>query len=93
MKGVLFVGDLNARSTLWGDSLTNKNDGILGHYIENKLGNILNNGEKTYYAVIGSSVIDLCMTTDQLTNCKSTSYTDTELLTGYPSHGHVPVYA
>ena len=35
------------------------------------------------------------MTTDQLTNWKSTFYTDTdaELLTGYRSCGHVPVYA
>ena len=34
MKGVLFVGDLNARNTLWGDSLTN-NGSTLEHYIEN----------------------------------------------------------
>ena len=51
MKGVLFVGDLNARSTLWGDSLTNKNGCTLEHYIENKLVIILNNGEKTFYDV------------------------------------------
>ena len=95
MKGVLFVGDLNARSTLWGDSRNNKNGVTLEHYIENKLVKILNNGEKTFYSVNGSSVIDLCMTTDQLTNWKSTFYTDidVELLTGYPSRGHVPVYA
>ena len=41
MKGVLFVGDLNFRNTLWGDSLTNKNGGTMKHYIENKLVNIL----------------------------------------------------
>ena len=37
----------------------------------------------------GSSVIDLCMTTDQLTDCKSTFYTDNdaEVLTGYPVVG------
>ena len=93
MKGVLFVGDLNARSTLWGDSLTNNSGSTLERYIENKLVNILNNGENTFYAVNGSSVIDLCMTTDQLANWKSTFYTDTEaeLLTGSPSHGHVPL--
>ena len=95
MKGVLFVGDLNGRSTLWGDSRTNKNGGTLEQYIGNKLVKILNNGEKTFYSVNGSSVIDLCMTTDQITNWKSTFYTDTdvELLTGYPSRGHVPTYA
>ena len=50
--------------------------------------------KKTFYSVNGTSVIDLCMTTDQLTNW-STFYTDTdaELLIGYPSLGHVPVYA
>ena len=31
MEGVLFVSDLNARSTLWGDSLTNTNGGTLEH--------------------------------------------------------------
>ena len=95
MKGVLFVGDLNARSTLCGDSRNNKIGGTLEHYIEKKLVKKLNNGEQTFYSVNGSSVIDLCMTTDQLTNWKSTFYTDTdaELLTGYPSRGHVPVYA
>ena len=48
MKGVLFVGDLNARRTLWGDSRTNKNGGTLEHYIENKLLKILNNDEKLF---------------------------------------------
>ena len=78
-----------------GDSRTNKNGGTLEHYIKNKLVKILNHGETIFYSVNGSSVIDLCMTTDQLTNWKTTFYTDTdaELLTGYPSRGHVPVYA
>ena len=48
MKGVLFVGDLNARSTLWGDSRTHKNGGTLEHYIENKLVEIKNNREKNF---------------------------------------------
>ena len=93
MEGVLFVGDLNARSISWGDSLTSKNGGTVEHYIEKKLVNILNNGEKTSYAVNSSSVIDLCMTTDQPTNWTSTFYADpyAELLTGYPIY--VPVYA
>ena len=87
--------DLNARRTLRGDSLTNKSGGTLEPYIENKLVNILNNDEKTFYAVNGSSLIDQCMTSDQLTNWKSRFYTNTdaELLTGNPSRGHVPVYA
>ena len=68
MKGVLFVGYLNARTTLWEDSLTNNNGVTLEHYMENKLVNILNKGEKNFYAVNGSSVINLCMTTDHFTN-------------------------
>ena len=67
MKGVLYVGDLNARSTFWGDSRNNKNGGTLEDYIEKKLVKILNNGEKTFYYDNGSSLIDICMTTDQLT--------------------------
>ena len=62
MKGVLFVGDFNAISTLWGESLTNKNVCTLKQNIENKLVNKIINGEKTFYAGSGSSVIDLCMT-------------------------------
>ena len=76
MRRVLFVGYLNARTTLWGDSLTNNNGVTLEHYTENKLVNILNKNEKKFYAVNGSSVINLCMTTDQFTNW--TFYTDTD---------------
>ena len=67
----------------------------LGALYREQAGEITKQWWKTFYSVNVSSVIDLCMTTDQLTNWKSSFYTDTdaELLTGYPSSGHVPVYA
>ena len=47
------------------------------------------------YSINGSSVIDLFVTTEELCGWKTTMYTDldTELLTGYPNRGHVPVFA
>ena len=56
---------------------------------------VLNNDESTFYAVNGKSVIDLTMITDKLTDLCYTQYTDTEseVLTGYPNRGHVPVFS
>ena len=95
MKGVLFVGDLNARNLLWGDIRNNSSGSLLEQYIEEESVEILNYGQPTFYSINGSSVIDLFMTTEELCGSKTTMYTDldTELLTGYPNRGHVPVFA
>ena len=83
MKGVLFVGDLNARNLLWGDIRNNSSGSLLEQYIEEESVEILNDGQPTFYSINGSSVIDLIMTTEELCGWKTTMYTDldTELLT------------
>ena len=45
MTRVIFVGDLNARSLLWGDTRCNKSGGMLEHIVEKPEVNILNYGE------------------------------------------------
>ena len=94
MKGVLFVGDPNARNLLWGDIRNNTSGSLLEQYIEEESVEILNDGQPTFYSINGSSVIDIFMTTEELCGWKTTMYTDlnTELLTGYPNRGHVPVF-
>ena len=95
MEGVLFVGDLNARNLLLEDIRNNSSGSLLEQYIEEESVEILNDGQPTFYSINGSSVIDLFMTTEELCGRKTTMYTDldTELLTGYPNRGHVPVFA
>ena len=95
LSGVIFVGDINARSSFWGDTRNNKCGDILEAYVEEADALVLDEGEPTFYAVNGKSVIDLTIITDKLTDLCYTKYTDTqtELLTGYPSRGHVPVFS
>ena len=64
------------------------------HFVEKPEVNILNDGEYTFHAAIGTSIIDLFIVTDSTTSWNFSLYTDTEveLLTGYPNRGHVPVF-
>ena len=48
MKGVLFVGDLNARNLLWGDIRNNSSGSLLEQYIEEESVEILNDGQPTF---------------------------------------------
>ena len=66
IKGVLFVGDLNARNLLWEDIRNNSSGSLLEKYIEEESVEILNDGQPTFYSINGSSVIDLFMTTEEL---------------------------
>ena len=95
MKGVLFVGDLNASTLLWGDIRNNSSGSLLEQYFEEESVEIPNDGQPTFYSINESSVIDLFMTTEELCGWKTTMYTDldTELLTDYPNRRHVPVFA
>ena len=92
LNGALFVGDLNARHTYWGDTSCN----LLGEELVQIADHfsILNDGESTFLAANGYSVIDLCICYGPLFDrCKHSLSTDefTELFTGAPQRGHVPV--
>ena len=95
LSGNIFVGDINARSSLWGDTRNNTCGDILEAYIEEADLLVMNNGEPTFRAVNGKSVNDLTITPDKLTDLCYTQYTDTEteLLTGYPNRRHVSVFS
>ena len=94
MTGVILTGDLNARSLLWGDTRCNKSGEILEQFVGKPEVNILNDGEHTFHAANGTSVIDLFIVTDSITSWNFSLFTDTEveLLTGYHNRGHVPVF-
>ena len=81
------MGDLNARSLLWGDTRCNKNGKMLEHFVEKPEVNFLNDGEYTFHAANGTSNIDLFIVTDSITSWNFSLYTDTEveLFTGYPN--------
>ena len=59
LNGALFFGDLNARHTYWGDKSCN----LLGEELVQIADHfsILNDGEPTFLAANGYSVIDLCI--------------------------------
>ena len=65
---------------------------MLEHFVEKPEVNILNDGEFTFHAANGTSIIDLFIVTDSITSWNFSLYTDTEveLFTGYPNRGHVP---
>ena len=94
MTGVILMGDLNARSLLWGDTRCNKSGEILENFVKKPEVNILNDGEYTFHAANGTSIIDLSIVTDSITSWNFSLFPDTEveLFTSYPNRGHIPVF-
>ena len=92
MECVLFFGDCNARHYYWGDQKCNE----IGNELLSLLPtfSILNDGEPTFVSVNGQSKFDMCICYGNFINQYNYSLTtdvDTELFTGTPSRGHVPV--
>ena len=64
---MLFFGDLNVRHTYWGETTANDHGAMLvGGLNENVV--VINNGEPTFLASNGHSVIDLCILTHSLSS-------------------------
>ena len=92
LNGALFFGDLIARHTYWGDKSCN----LLGEELVQTADqfSILNDGEPTFLAANGYSIIDLCICYGPLFDrCKHSLSTDefAELFTGAPQRGHAPI--
>ena len=92
MEGVLLFGDCNARHLYWDDQKCN----ALGNELISLVPTytILNDGQPTFLSINGQSVIDLCICYGNFINqykCSLTTDEDTELFTGAPSRGHLPV--
>ena len=93
IDGILFMGDCNARHFFWGDSTCNRNGELLAESLSSE-DSVINNGEETYLSANGSSVIDLCIMNGYLNtklDFELNTDTTTELFTGAPQRGHVPV--
>ena len=73
------MGDLNARNLLWGDTRCHKSNEMLENIVQKPEVNILNDGEYTFHAANGTSIIDLFIVTDSITSWNFSLYTDTEV--------------
>ena len=94
LEGIIFMGDLNARQEIWGDSVTNRNGRLLIEQFSDDF-LILNNGQPTYLCTNVHSVIDLIILYGKVADASWNLYNDAdvELFTGAPNRGHIPVFA
>ena len=93
-KGILLIGDLNARHRAWGDHSQNAAGTTLFEFInKTKLDIIYKHNQPTFLCDNGSSNIDLLIASEGVSNFATNQYTDdsVELFTGAPRRGHVPV--
>ena len=73
------MGNLNARSLLWGDTRCNKSGEMLEHFVEKPEMNFLNDGEYTFHAANETSIIDSFIVTDSITSWNFSLYMNTEV--------------
>ena len=92
-KGVLLIGDLNARHPLWGDSTSNEYGLKLFDELDHPKFAIRSADSPSFLCSNGSSCIDLVIVSNNLVNKINSVVTDpeVELFTGAPLRGHVPV--
>ena len=91
--GVILAGDFNARHLMWGDNKTTKYGQDLVDMIDDTVFSICTADSPTFLCSGGSSVIDLFIMTNNLTEKMNYCKTDeeVELWTGAPQRGHLPV--
>ena len=85
-KGKLFFGDLTARHIYWGDTSANDHGIMLVDRLNENVA-VIRNGEPTFLASNGHSVLDLYILTFSLSSkptCLATN-NETELFTGAPA--------
>ena len=89
---MLFFGDLNARHTYWGDTTANDHGTMLEDRKNENIA-VINNGEPTFLASNGNSVIDFGILTHSLSSKPTCLTTDdeTELFIGAPARVHILV--
>ena len=91
-SGIIVVGDFNARHTAWGDRINNDYGKQLVEKLDYTKFSICHSNSPTFLAANGSSVIDLMIVSNNLSD-SSTCITDdqVELYSGAPLRGHVPL--
>lgn len=94
VKSMLVLGDFNARSPNWGDSLENQRGKTLSEFIESSPEiRLHSSGRNTFLHSKGGSVIDLSISFGIVSSLLSTPYPEHcyTLFTGAPTKGHIPV--
>ena len=91
--GVILMGDLNARSTLWGDTTENSYGKKLVNQLEFQNFSIISSDKPTFLSTNGCSNIDLLITSNDIEHSFSDIKTDelAILHAGAPTMGHVPI--
>ena len=91
--GVILTGDLNARHTVWGDTMKNNYGNQLFERLDSNAFTIRYAPSPTFLSENGSSCIDLIIISNNLSRQVHTCYTDdeVELFSGAPTRGHVPL--
>ena len=95
-KGLLIVGDLNARHREWGDKSDNKAGVNLCDYVSSQNLYISDKlREDTFVCNEGGSRIDLMIVSNKLRDVIKHQHIDAEieLFTGAPHRGHIPVWS
>ena len=92
-KGVILIGDMNARHQSWGDSTSNEYGKKLFEDLDNSQFTIMTANTPSFLCVNGSSFIDLVIISNSIASLVDKIETDTniELFSGAPLRGHVPV--
>ena len=92
-KGVILVGDMNARHTSWGDTRSNEYGTKLFNDLDNTKFSIRTADTPSFLCENGSSYIDLVILSNDIVSLinKIETDTDIELFSGAPSRGHVPI--
>ena len=92
-KGVLLLGDFNARHQLWGDESNNKYGKELVENLSFQDFSIISSSEPTFLSSNGKSFIDFIITSVALEERVGDIQTDNEveLYSGAPLRGHVPI--
>ena len=92
---LLPAGNINARHPMWVDRSTNEHGRTLMNapHDSSRLLNALNDGQPTFVTTNGSSVIDLFITSERLTETTNFIMVDheTEMFAGAPTRGHLRV--
>ena len=90
----IFMGDFNARHHFWGDHRYNDAGLSLCNFLTSNNLHVLNSKEATFTSINGgSSVIDLYISSGQISHLSVSTAVDyeTELGSGAPDRGHYPV--
>lgn len=92
-KGIILIGDMNARHQMWGDSTSNEYGRKLFEKLDQSQFSIMTADTPSFLCTNGSSCIDLVIVSNNIVNKINNITTDSEveLFSGAPMRGHLPV--